>query len=70
MLGDAERQGYVRMMSTRADLKQFDIKQEYIDVKREERLAFVRKHAKYDVVSFVAPACVELLYACMSKVGK
>lgn len=46
VLGAAERPGYVRMMSTRADLKQFDIKEDYIDVKREERLAFARKHAK------------------------
>ena len=50
MLGASERPGYVRMMSTRADLKQFEIKEDYIDVKRDERLAFAKHHAKYDFV--------------------
>lgn len=58
VLGAAARPGYVRMMSTRADLKQFEIKEDYIDVNREERLGFARKHAKYIDLLFVCSDCM------------
>ena len=46
MLGPAEREGYVRMMSTRADLKKFEIKTKHVDFDRDNKIAFASKHSR------------------------
>ena len=47
MLGPAEREGYVRMMSTRADLKKIEIKTKHIDLDRDNQIAFASKHSRW-----------------------
>lgn len=44
VLGPAQREGYIRMMSTRPDMKKFEINKRHIDFDRDERTTFARKY--------------------------
>ena len=47
VLGVGCKRGYVKMMSTRADLKKFELHKSLLDINRDERLAFARKYSRW-----------------------
>lgn len=47
VMGKGCRRGFVKMMSTRADLRKFEIHKSLVDIHRDERLAFARKYSRW-----------------------
>ena len=47
VMGKTCRRGFVKMMSTRADLRKFEIHKSLVDIHRDERFVFARKYSRW-----------------------